>query len=160
MLSHAKSCVTVSSWRSHGAIRQKQTRSCATSKSPVMVLRILWSFEVSFRIKAIPLIASTCQTRLWFAYATNLVLPTSLLGDRSKQTLHRDFANSLNVLVKPSLHLTLEYSVAEILLCLYILVLDSKDFHASPFSWGLDSVVESSKLLNQKYLFIASRKVR
>ena len=80
----------------------------------VKVLRILQSFEVSFRIKAIPLIASTCQTRPWFAYATNLVLPTSLLGDRSKQTLHRDVANSLNVLVKPSLHLTLEYSVAGI----------------------------------------------
>ena len=80
----------------------------------VKVLRILQSLEVSFRIKAIPLIASTCQTRPWFAYATNLVLPTSLLGDRSTQTLHRDFANSLNVLVKPSLHLTLEYSVAGI----------------------------------------------
>lgn len=100
----------------------------------IKVLRILQSLEVSFRMKAIPLIASTCQTRPWFAYATNLVLPTSLLGDRSKQTLHRDFANSLNVFVKPSLHLTLEYSVARILLCLYTLVRDSKDFHASPFS--------------------------
>ena len=160
LLRLAKSYVTASSWQSHGAIRQKQTRSCAISKSPTMVLRILWSFEVRFRIKAIPLIASTCQTRPWFAYATNLVLPTSLLSNRSKQTLHRDFANSVNAFVKPSLHLTLEYSVAGILLCLYILVRDSKDFHVIPFSWGLDSVVESSKLLNQKYLFIASRKVR
>ena len=169
LLSHAKSCVTASSWQSLGAIRQKQTQSCATSKSPMMhgffvkdvkVLRILQSFEVRFRIKGIPLIATTCQTRPWFAYASNLVLPTSLLGDRSKQTLYRDVANSLNVFVKSSLHLTLEDSVAGILICLYILVLDSKDFHASPFSWGLDSVVESSKLLNQKYLFIASRTVR
>ena len=70
----------------------------------------------------------------------------------SKQTLHWDVANSLNVFVKSSLHLTLEDSVAGILLCLYTLVLDSNDFHASPFSWGLDSVVVSSKLLNQKYL--------
>lgn len=67
-------------------------------------------------------------------YATNLVLPTSLLGDRSKQTLQRDVANSLNVFVKPSLHLTLEDLVAGILLSLYTLVRDSKDFHASPFS--------------------------
>lgn len=44
----------------------------------VKVLRILQSFEESFPIKAIPLIASTCQTRPWFAYATNLGLPTSL----------------------------------------------------------------------------------
>lgn len=155
LLSHAKSCVTASSWQSLGAIRQKQTQSCATSKSPMMhgffvkdvkVLRILQSFEVRFRIKGIPLIASTSQTRPWF--------------DRSKQTLHGDVANSLNVFVKSSLHLTLEDSVAGILLCLYILVLDSKDFHVSPISWGLDSVVESSKLLNQKYLFIASRTVR
>ena len=86
----------------------------------VKVLRILQSFEVRFRIKGIPLIASTSQTRPWF--------------DRSKQTLHRDVANSLNVFVKSSLHLTLEDSVAGILLCLYILVLDSKDFHVSPFS--------------------------
>lgn len=100
----------------------------------VKVFRILQSFEVRFRIKGIPLIASTCQTRPWFAYASNLVLPTSLLGDRSKQTLQRDVANSLNVFVKSSLHLTLEDSVSEILLCLYTLVRDSKDFHVSPFS--------------------------